>query len=47
MGWDRSLTVNVCEAFMGLENMLDDETLTDGLSELLNVMFGTTFKELA
>ena len=33
---------------MGLEeDMLDDETLTDGLSELLNVMFGTTFKELA
>lgn len=48
VGWHRALTVNVCSAFLGIpEDELDDEILVDGLSELLNVMFGTTFKDLA
>jgi len=48
IGWNRSLTENVCAAFLGLsKGELDDETLLDGLNELLNVMFGTTFKDLA
>ena len=48
VGWSRSLTENVCSAFLGLEpEDLDDETLLDGLNEMLNVMFGTTFKDLA
>ncbi len=48
VGWTRSLTENVCCAFLGLEpEDLDEETLLDGLNEMLNVMFGTTFKDLA
>jgi CheY-like chemotaxis protein len=48
VGWQRALTINVCSAFLGIpEDELDDELLIDGLSELLNVMFGTTFKDLA
>ena len=40
--------MNVCSAFLGIpKEDLDDEFLIDGLSELLNVMFGTTFKDLA
>ena len=48
VGWHRALTINVCSAFLGIpKDELDDEFLIDGLSELLNVMFGTTFKDLA
>ena len=48
LGWNRELATNVCVAFMGLEpEDCDDELLSDGLNEVLNVMFGTTFRDIA
>ena len=42
------MATNVCVAFMGLElDECDDELLSDGLNEVLNVMFGTTFRDIA
>ena len=48
IGWNRVMATNVCVAFMGLDpEDCDDELLSDGLNEVLNVMFGTTFRDIA
>lgn len=48
VGWTRELTTGVCAAFLSSEtSYFDDEFLLDGLTEVLNLMFGTTFKDLS